>query len=135
MGYYSNFKLQIIPPSEDVEQDVKETSGYAWSGNELHDAKWYDSDDDCTEVSKRHPHHVIFLEVVGEDGERTAVWHFNGQKAYGKYELVPPHQVEVWKVNVELIARDKKERERLEKVAREVALMKELMEKYPNEIR
>lgn len=72
MGYYTNFTISLIEGDEEqYEQMLKELAektDYSEIEDEFFNAKWYDCEEDCIEISKKYPD--ILFQVDG-DGEET----------------------------------------------------------------
>lgn len=81
MGYYTNFELSFtnLDCSEaELIADLDEVTGYTWSDSfYLGSAKWYGSNDNMREISKKHPDTLFMLSAEGE--EQGDLW-----KAYFK---------------------------------------------------
>jgi len=77
MGYYTNFKLDVLNKhgdmfadyrtEEEVEKALESISGYdVVAGNWTEQIKWYDHEKDMIEISKLFPKHVFMLRGHGE---------------------------------------------------------------------
>lgn len=86
MGYYSDHKIEIFKVKENGDKENIDINSDEWSlfkrkfeeitGFELdeedckfniNEAKWYDSDDELTKISKLFPNYLILMERYGED--------------------------------------------------------------------
>jgi hypothetical protein len=86
MGYYSDHKIEIFKVKENGDKENIDVNLDEWSlfkrkfeeitGFELdeedckfniNEAKWYDSDDELTKISKLFPNYLILMERYGED--------------------------------------------------------------------
>lgn len=77
MGYYTNFKLEVLDEygidyaeyktEQDVEKALESISGYDVSlGSYTEGIKWYDHEEDLVDISKRFPKNVFRLQGYGE---------------------------------------------------------------------
>jgi hypothetical protein len=62
MGYYTEYKLQIIPHSEEIYNLFLEDTGYI----EDDSTKWYSWKEDCQGLSKQNLGYLIILSGEGE---------------------------------------------------------------------
>lgn len=81
MGYYTNYSLTIEKGEEGIQDQIIEqfreendNAGYALSegGNQGQECKWYDSDKDLAEFSKKHP--TVLFKLRGEGEESGDIW-------------------------------------------------------------
>ena len=87
MGYYSDFTIQA--PNKDLLAAIIVESGYDddyWSYYDdetifIQDAKWYEHDDQLKAITARKEFEdvKVYLEAVGEDGDRWCVYALNGE--------------------------------------------------------
>lgn len=91
MGYYSNFDLEIVSNLEidvlEIIKDFRNTYDYAEyalneNGDSEQDAKWYDYQSELTDFSKKYPHCLFIMTILGEDGYEHKCYAQNG-KTYG----------------------------------------------------
>lgn len=90
MGYYTNFKLSVMPDNiENLDGILEDNTGYYWSGLYLHEAKWYEHDADMKKISKLHPEHVFQLDGNGEDDDDIwRIYYKNGKSQRSKFRMV-----------------------------------------------
>lgn len=76
MGYLTNYKIQVYPASLEliVFETFEETAGYSMfeEGNNCINAKWYNHETECAQVSKAIPEVLLILDGSGE--ERGDIW-------------------------------------------------------------
>lgn len=101
MGYCSNYFITVHTDDEkkakEIFKAIEDRSGYSIEESAsltdgiILDSKWYDSDDDLTEVSKEFPETIIEMDVEGE--ERDDNWTIrvkNGEKEIVRAVTVTP---------------------------------------------
>jgi len=96
MGYYTDYKLQIIPHSEEIYNLFLEDTGYT----EDDSTKWYSWKEDCQGLSKQNLGYLIILSGEGEaTGDIWKVAFLNGDLVW-EWKLdstipdVPKHIIE-----------------------------------------
>lgn len=79
MGYYTSYQLRVLEggdESELINEFRKESDGAAYAidedGDTNESCKWYDSNQDLINFSKKHPDAIFCLEGEGE--ESGDVW-------------------------------------------------------------
>ena len=94
MGYYTQYSLIVIDGDQDLIRQLREeneNARYALDdeGNCQKECKWYDSDTDMKEFSKKHPEAMFQLYVIGEEnGDIWRQWWQDGKCQTTKAELV-----------------------------------------------
>ncbi len=94
MGYYTYYNLSVDKKPE-VIQELREENKEAREaidpdGNQQEQVKWYDSDDDLREFSKKHPDILFTLNGVGEeDGDKWINYFKDGK-------MQKTHVIETW---------------------------------------
>jgi len=95
MGYYTQYSIEVIEgdPRGIIEELIADYEDAAHALDEdggcREECKWYDSDANMREFSKKHPEHLFRLEGIGE--ESGDIWHQywkNGKSQYVKAEIV-----------------------------------------------
>lgn len=76
MGYYTSYTLSVLEGGDEKElisEFIKDSDGAMYAideyGDTLESCKWYDSNSDLIEFSKKHPDVIFCLEGDGEDRE------------------------------------------------------------------
>jgi hypothetical protein len=80
MGYYTNYTLIVTIEDEskytkkDIIAHLRRENEEALraldeNGNAANEAKWYKSDEDMIEFSKKYPNVIFILNQVGQDGD------------------------------------------------------------------
>lgn len=89
MGYYTRYEISTQPPSDSVEDAIKEASGYS---NPFDDnCKWYDHEENCIAVSKMYPDVLIELSGEGEEsGDNWRKYFLNGKMQVCKAKIIIP---------------------------------------------
>lgn len=79
MGYYSDFSVET-DGGQDVLDALAEKSGYSdVRDGYLHNAKWYEVEENLAAVSDAFPGAKITIWCEGEDGERWALYALGGK--------------------------------------------------------
>ena len=86
MGYYSTYELEISNNKEDkiisCLRTWSEDAEYALNENGEcnQSAKWYDSDEELKEFSKKYPSLIFSLKRAGEENGDICITHFKNGK-------------------------------------------------------
>jgi hypothetical protein len=74
MGYYTYFRLEVTPESEEVRRVTEEDESYSYALSESggDSCKWYDHESDMRELSSRFPNQLF--ELTGEGEEAGDLW-------------------------------------------------------------
>lgn len=72
MGYYTSYSMEVINGNPDLIKQFREEcdeARYSFDdeGNSIENNKWYKSNEDLKEFSKKHPEALLLLEGEGED--------------------------------------------------------------------
>lgn len=89
MGYYTYHSIEVqnlngtTNTEEDWEQLISDDSEYAnWGTNVFEEAmKWYESDNDMKEFSKKHPNLLFILHGEGENNDDIWITYYRNGKA------------------------------------------------------
>lgn len=94
MGYYSTF--DIIAHEDELTKQIKDRleviSDYAFdlSNGEISSCdeyKWYECDNDMTQLSREFPTVLFSLDWIGEDNDRGRTYYLNGRSQAGKVKI------------------------------------------------
>ena len=97
MGYYTLYQLKVIggtKPAEDYFEEIGELSDYKTdegyeNGPFETNVKWYNSDDDMKEFSKRYPDVIFALYGEGELSiDKWMAYYKNGKSHDGNLRIV-----------------------------------------------
>lgn len=77
MGYYTSFSLGLVNATSEAEEEeiikkLQEESGEIFEGGDSEYyvfTKWYNSEKDVLEISKKFPHILFMVEGRGESGD------------------------------------------------------------------
>jgi hypothetical protein len=82
MGYYTYFTLNKIHGSDEdydaLVKDIDEKTGIDFSRDNCQEAKWYDSHEDMTELTKKYPDLTVQLDGDGENSDDLWACRYRG---------------------------------------------------------
>lgn len=94
MGYFTYFTLNKISGSDEdynaLIGDIREKTGYDFSNDTVVEGKWYDCDEDMTELSKKYPDLIVQMDGDGENSDD--IWasrYHNGERESKGFEMLP----------------------------------------------
>jgi hypothetical protein len=94
MGYYTLYELETLhtqPDEAQLASDFKEITGYEIGALDNGSLKWYESEANMIELSKRYPSTIFRLHGDGEESDDFWLMYYcNGQSAGGQAELAYP---------------------------------------------
>jgi len=132
MGYYTDWKVRIIPESEEERaiKNLNRISGYHFDSNGyLGEAKWYESEDSLAKLTMAIPDIIVIVDADGEEsGDIYRLYAWNGKVEYVKPVMTyqePDWMEEANDVVEKAILRRIREEEEKEK-----ELLKKLVDKH-----
>ena len=100
MGYYTDFRLEVLETDEsEVEEIINHLRKYSKDAKEAIDEygdyqcemKWYEHDKEMKEFSKKHPHALFKLYGEGEGSEDKWITYYkNGKSQFCQGIIVYP---------------------------------------------